>query len=428
MKFISKLALGAALTAGMATTVAVAPAAAQKKKDEKAAAGPKLSEAIRKPIAAAQTAIAAKDYPTALAQLAIAEPLAASDDEKYFVNALKLAATAPSNEIAKLTPMLDALLANPRTPPAALGQYNFLRGEVAMQQKKYAEALPFLNKAQELGFKNDNLQLHIASAMIETGNVSGGLVAIEKAIAEDAAAGRKSPEDWYNYAIARVYKTDPSALAVWSRKKLAAYPTPANWRQSILLYRDSRSGSAVKLDRGQQIDLFRLMRATKSLADRGDYLEYADLTNLGGFPSEAKAVLEEGRATGKIPAGDAIATRLMTDVNTALKLETSLAPAEAKARAASNGRGALGTADAYLGIGQTAKAIELYLLAQQKGGIDASELNLHLGAAYAQAGQTEQAKAAFNAITAPGPRKDIAAFWLQYLNAGGASTPPAAAS
>lgn len=421
MKSVSKLAVAALLSTGLVSAATVMPAAAQKKNDK--AAGPKLSDAVRKPLAAAQTALQTNDYATALTQLAVAEPLAQTDEEKYYVAALQLQATAPSNDVQKLDPILSRLIANPRTPATSLGQYNFLRGEALSQQKKYAEALPFLTKAQELGYQNPNLQIRIASAQMETGNTAGGLSAIEKTINDDIAAGRKPSEDLYNYALGKVYRKDPAATAAWSMRKLSAYPTAKNWREALLIYRDSR-GTA-KLDRGQQIDLFRLMRATKSLADRGDYLEYADLAYIGGYPAEAKAVLDEGKATGKVTGSDAGVARMTTDINTAIKAEGSLTSSETKAKAAANGKLALSTGDAYLSMGQTAKAIELYQVALQKGGIDASEANLHLGAAYAQAGQKDQAKTAFSAITAAGPRKDLAAFWLQYLNTGVAGATPA---
>lgn len=422
MKSISKLALAAMLSTGVVSTAIALPAAAQKKND-KAAQGPKLSDAIRKPLAAAQTALTAKDYTTALAQTAIAEPLATTDEEKYFVAAMQLQAIAPSNDLQKLAPVLDKLIANPKTPAAQLGQYNFLRGEAAFQTKKYAEALPYLTKAQELGYQNEALQLRIAAANIETGNTSGGLAAIEKTINDEIAAGKKPSEDLYNYALGRVYRKDAATTAQWSMRKLKAYPTAKNWREAILIYRDG----GAKLDRGQQIDLFRLMRATKSLADRGDYLEYADLTYIGGYPAEAKAVIDEGKATGKIPAADASATRLLTDIGTALKAEGSMTALETKAKAAANGKLALTTGDAYLGQGNAAKALEMYAVASQKGGVDASELALHTGAAYAQAGQKDQARTAFQSITAPGPRKDLAGFWIQYLDTGVAGTTAVAA-
>ena len=56
MKF-TKLALAAVLSSGMTSVVVVAPAVAQKKGKEDKNAGPKLSDAVRKPLAAAQTAL-----------------------------------------------------------------------------------------------------------------------------------------------------------------------------------------------------------------------------------------------------------------------------------------------------------------------------------------------------------------------------------
>ncbi|WP_326524134.1 tetratricopeptide repeat protein [Sphingomonas sp.] len=426
MSFISKLAIAAVLATGVVSAVAVEPATAQKKaKKGEQGGGLKLSEPVRKPVAEAQKALAAKDYPTALTHLATAEPLAQSDDEKYIVAALRLQATAPSNDVQKLSPILDVLIVNPRTPQDAVPQYNYFRGQAAFQQKKYAEALPYLTKARDLGYKNENLSLQIAMANVETGNVAAGLAAIDRAIADEGAAGRKAPEEWYNYAIQRTYGRDSAAMSDWLQKKVSAYPTPKNWREAILIYRDGRDKAAAKLDRGQQLDLFRLLRATKALADRGDYLEYADLAYLAGLPGEAKTVIDEGRAIGKLPASDASVTRLYADVNTALKNDGSLSAVETKARAAANGRTALATGDAYLGLGNTAKAIEMYQLAMQKGSVDMAEANMHLGVAYAQAGQRDQAKAAFQAITAAGPRKDLAVFWLMHLDMAAGAAPAA---
>jgi predicted Zn-dependent protease len=427
MKFISKVALAATLATGF--TAVNAPAFAQKK--DKAEAGApqlKLSDAVRKPIAAAQTAFAAGDYPTTLAQIAIAEPAAKTDDERYVVNALRLQTVAKTNDRAAMIPALDALIANPKTPATDKPRYAYFRGTLAYEGKKYAEAIPFLTQARDLGYNDPNLPLQIAQAQIEGGNVPAGLAELDKAITAETAAGRKAPDAWYRYGVAKSYAAGQrDATTTWLQKSLTAYPTPDNWRRSILVYREgSEAKGGTKLDRGQQLDLFRLMRATKSLADRGDYLEYGNLAYQAGLPAETKAVIEEGRATGKLPAGDTTSTGLINDSNTALKSEGSLASFETRAKAAPNGKIAAGTADAYLATGNTAKAIELYRLALSKGGVDTNEVNLHLGAALTQAGQKAEAQSAFQAVTA-GPRKDVAGFWMQYLQVGSnASAAPAA--
>ena len=440
MTFISKLALAAALTAGLTTTAALTPAVAQKKKDKAAEAGGqppiKLSNEVRGPLSAAQTAIAANDNATAETQLAAAEAAAKTDDERYMVNAIRLSMAAKANDRAKLAPLLDNLIANPKTPPADVAKYTFFRGNMAFEGKAYAQALPLLTKARDLGYQDPDLNLRIAQAMVETGNVQGGVAEIQKAIDAETAAGRKAPESWYSYAVARLYMSgDRPGTAVWLSKALKAYPTPQNWRKSILVYRDGASGggtpkpgqtAAKPLARGERIDLFRLMRATKSLADRGDYLEYADDANAAGLPYEAKAVIQEGRATGKLPAGDPNGTRVLAEAESKIKIDTPLATLEKQAGSAANGKLAAQTADAHLATGNYAKAIDLYKLALQKGGVDASEVNLRLGMALTQAGQKDAARTAFNGVTTQ-PRSDMAVFWKEWLDQQGA-TPAAPAA
>lgn len=417
MKSISTFALAAVLAAGVATVATSAPAVAQKKGKEAAAPQPKLSDAVRKPIAAAQTAIAANDFATASTQLATAEAAAKTDEESYYVNALKLNIAARSNDPAQLAPILDKLLVNPFTPKDALGQYNYFRAQTPWNAKRYAEALPYLQKARDNGYTNENITLQLAAAMTETGNVAGGMAEIDKAIAAETAAGRKAPEAWYSYAVGKLYDAKSPELSPWLQKQLTAYPTAKNWRTAVLVYRDSKEQGGVKLDKSQQLDLFRLMRATKALGGRGDYLEYALSAYDAGLPGETKAVIEEGRATGKIPANDATATRLLSDANNAIKLEGSLASVEAKAKSAANGKTAAQTGDAYLALGQPAKAVELYTVAQQKGGVDAAELNMHMGIAHYNAGNKAAAKTAFQAVAA-GPRKEMASFWVQLIDLG----------
>lgn len=428
MKFISKVALAAALATGF-TAAAVDPAVAQKKgKEEAGAPQLKLSDAVRKPIAAAQAAYNANDFPTALSQLAIAEPLAKTDDERYIVAALRLQTYAKTNDRTGMIPALDALLANAKTPATDKPRYAYFRGSLAFDQKKYAEGLPYLKQARDLGYQDPNLALQIAQAQVDSGDVAGGLSEIDKAVAAETAAGRKAPEAWYSYAVSKAYGAGQhEQTTAWLQKSLVAYPTPQNWRKALLVYREgTEAKGGVKLDRGQQLDLFRLMRATKSLADRGDYLEYGNLAYQAGLPQETKAIIDEGRATTKVPTTDSTATGLINDSNTALKSEGTLASFEPRAKAAPNGKLAAGTADGYLATGNTAKAIEFYRLALSKGGVDTNEVNLHLGAALAQAGQKAEAKTAFQAVST-GPRKDIAGFWMQYLDVGsaGSATPAA---
>ncbi|MGK6319829.1 hypothetical protein [Sphingomonas sp. DT-204] len=416
MKLISHAALVAVLTAGVAATAVTTPAVAQKKK-EKDAGAPQLnlSEAIRKPVSEAQAAIAAKDNTTAMAKIAEAEAIAKTDDDRYVVNALKLPIIAQGQDQNALLPVLDALISNPKTPQTDLPRYNYFRGAIPFQNKKYADALPYLTKARDLGYQDQNLALQIAQSMVETGNVAGGVAEIDKAIKAEEAAGRKAPQDWYNYAVAKLFTTGQKGeTAAWLQRSVKAYPTTENWRKVILVYRDGREAKGGQpLDRSQRLDLFRLMRATKALADQSDYLEYANLAYQAGLPYETKAVLDEGKATGKIPATNATATQLLRDAQAAIKSDAPLATIEKQA--STSGKAAMSAGDVNLALGNYAKAVEFYKLALSKGGVDTSEANLRLGQALTQAGDKAGARTAFQGVTTA-PRSEIAGFWTNWMD------------
>lgn len=423
MKFVPKAMFAAALTVGLAGAVVVTPAVAQKKKKGEEAAGPqlKLTESVRKSIAAAQ---AATDDATKMTNIAAAEAAAVSDDDKYVVAAMKLPIIAKGTDRAALVPLLDTLIVNPKTPAADLPRLTYFRGALAFENKKSAEALPYLVKARSLGYTSPDLALQIAQANVDSGNVPAGIAEIQTAIDAEKAAGRKAPEAWYSYAIGKLYTSgDRAATSTWMKAALAAYPTPQNWRKMIIIYRDSVAKGAAPLDRGQKLDLFRLMRVTQSLADQNDFLEYADLAFQAGLPTESMRVIDEGKTSGKIQATNTTATRIRADAATAAKAEGSLAALEKQAAASPNGKTAAGTGDAYLAQGQFDKAVPLYRLALQKGGVDASVVNLRLGQALAQSNQKAEAKTAF-ATVATGPGKDIAGLWTQWIDLAGA---PAAA-
>ncbi len=428
MKTVSKLAIAAIFATGVSGMALTAPALAKDKKEEAKAPGMKLSPEVLKPAQIAQPAIAAKDFATAEPAVAAMEAAVKTDDDKYIAAALrydleqqKLAAAqaanpnAPINETVLAKP-LDALIAGVSTPAADRGRYAYRRGALAFNGKQYPQALQYFAKAKEFGYTDPNLALQIVQAKMNSGDVAGGTADLEAAIAAQSAGGQKADEQLYKYAVAKSYaaKLKPQTLS-WLKKWVTAYPTPKNWRDTIVLV-GIQKDALVMMDEAQKIDLFRLMRTTKSLADQIDYLQYADSVNRRGLPSEAQAVIKEGIATGKIPASNASAKTLLADTATAIRNDGPIAAIEKRAAAAPNGKLAASTADVYLGEDNYAKAIPLYRLALTKGGVVADDVNLHLGIALAKSGDKAGAAAAFGTITSS-PRAETAGLWSTWMGA-----------
>lgn len=409
MKLATSLTFGAALALGTVGLVMSAPAQAKK---EQAPAAPKvqLSKEYRAAVVPIDADIKAGKLEGISARLDTLAQFQAPD-ERYTTAALRYAAAKTSNNSAEIRKAVVGMIDSGSTSITNGMQLNLAAGQMAFGAKDFADATARLGEAIRLGNKDGDTYIILAESNFQTGKSNEGLAFAEQAIAAKQAAGQKAPEDWYRRALSVAFKARNNAqIAKWSRLQLAAYPTAENWRTSLVLYRDG-----AKLPFDQAIDLYRLMRATHSLAGERDFYEYATLTGDHGLPGETKAVLEEGMASGAI--GTANKTINETLASARAKVagdQASLGAAERQASAASTGKPAAATADAFMGYGQDARAVALYKVALQKGQVDADTVNTRMGIALARQGMTVEAKQALGLVT--GARSDIAKFWLTWLN------------
>ena len=410
MKSVSTLALGAVLTLGLAT----APALAQRNKPAAAAPAfsPKLSKEFRAAAQPAQAALTAGDNAAAATALAAAETAASTPDDKYIAAQLRLSLANKLNDTAMQARALDAMLASGSAGATAdQAKLRFFSGQFAYSSGNYKKAITELTEADRLGFRENDALILLADAHFKANEIPAGLAVADRAIQAKVAAGQKAPESWYARSASVAYKAKNFGEASrWTREQVRAYPTAQNWRSALVIYRDgaNRDGSI-------NLDLYRLMRATKSLDGERDYFEYAALASERGLPGETKSVIDEGMAAGKVPASSRALSELRTAATGKVAADrASLAASERQAAGAANGRIAANTGDAYLGYGDDAKAIALYRAALTKGGVDTDAVNTRLGIALSRTGDKAGARAAFAAVT--GQRSEVAKFWMLYLD------------
>lgn len=423
MTFASRAALAAGLSVG-ALALAAIPAGAvrvQEKGKAEQKGNIRVSAAFRTPAAAAQTAIAARDAATAEPHVAAAEAAAQSDQEKYFAAQIRYDLETLKNNDEGRARALDAMIASPLLVPTAAPSIHFVRGTIANRLRKPADAVRFLTRAQELGATNADLPLQLAIALFDTNNLAGGTAAMDRAVRAREAAGQKAPEEWFRFVVSKLYQSgDRANAATWLMRQIQNYPSPSAWRSAVLIYMEQASGRGTPLARGDRIDLYRLIRAAGGLAGESDYFNYAKAAHEAGLPLEAKTVIDEGRAAGKVPAGSAAIATVYTAASAAVRADVALDTLDRQARAAANGRLAAQTADAYLGAKQYNAAIALYEIALQKGGVEVPSVTLHLGIAQALAGNKAGAQATLARVTA-GTQAEIARFWVAYTRAGEAT-------
>ncbi|MBO9622985.1 MAG: tetratricopeptide repeat protein [Sphingomonas sp.] len=407
MTFVSKLALAAVLTLGAPVLVA-APAAAQNKGEK--APEIKVSPEFRTPAAAAEAAFKAQDLATADTQLTAAEAVAKNDDERYFAASLRLQIELARKNTPGQMKALQVLSTSPKVPADKVrlygAVYNYMLGDQLLTAKKPAEALPALLKARELGSDQPDLPVLLANAYAGTGKQAEAVAEVDRAIQASKGAGRKPPQEWYKFAIPRVNQLgDRAATATWLSRYIQEYPSVQNWRWAVSVF-----GLGASDDKAEKLSLFRLMRSTHALAGRSDYAAYAYTAQQAGLPWEAVAVIDEGRKSGVIPAGDSDTQQIYTASQNAARAEGSLDGLAKQAAGAANGKNAVSTGDAYLASGNNARAVELYDLALQKGGVNADQVNLNRGVALQRLGRKDEARAAFQQVKT-GPYANLALLW-----------------
>jgi hypothetical protein len=417
---VSKLALALALAAGFGMA---SPSLAKDKKEaaaQPAGWAPKLDKAFRNAAAPLQKAIQGKDYATAQTLLPAAEAAAQSPDEKFVLGQFRLQIATGTNDAAGQAKAVDEMIASGSGPADMKGQLLFYQGQFAYKANNFPLAVQALSAAQQAGYApkdasgqpTQDLNLLLAESYFKSNQVQQGLASVDRAIQAEKAAGKKPPQEWYGRAASMAYKAKlMPEVAKWTRAQVLDYPSPENWRSALVIF-----GDANHFDDQTQLDLMRLQRAAGALSGERDYYEYAILADKVGLPGEAKAVVDEGKAKGAYNAS----SKAVNDIGNAAGAKVaadkaSLAAAEKNAASAANGRAALGTADAYFGYGDYAKAAALYKLALQKGGVDANTANLRLGMALAKAGQAAEAKQALSQVTS-GPRAELAQFWTLWVD------------
>ncbi len=270
-----------------------------------------------------------------------------------------------------------------------------------------------------------------AQVKARLGRNQEAIALFERAIALARTSGTPGPESWYRRRLALAYdgRFAPQAFAA-ARDLVTAYPTPVNWRDALLIYRQLSQPPAPPRREGQgreqpapqptgdlalELDVRRLARAAEALTGERDYLDFAQAIGTSGSAGEAKAVLDEGVSRGMLDPNEAIVRAVMAAVDRRATPERAgLARARTQALAAATGAPARAAGDALFGTGQYAEAAELYRAALQKGGEDPGLVNTRLGASLALAGRRMEAETVFRTIT--GPRADLAGFWLAWLS------------
>jgi len=370
--------------------------------------GPAVSNAARKEILALQTAVNAKDVATIPTALAAAKAKAKTKDDNYVIAKLQLKAAADANDMNGMAQAAEAVLASGYAAAPEQSTLGLALGKIYYNDKAYAKAVPALERALQIDPNNAEIIETLAYTRSSMGQPAEGVALLRKAIAGRLAAGQKAEETWYKRALKMSYDAKLPGTPAIALEWVAAYPSPKNWRDAIVIYQSSSGlGDAALLD------TMRLARVAGALQGENDYYRYTNTLVTKGFPGEAKAVLDEGFAGNKVnKSSPALGPVYALASSRSQGDRASLAASATAAKAAADAKKAMVTAEAYYGYGDYAQAADLYRAALTKSGVDKDLANLRLGMALVGAGDKAGATAAFNAVG--GAQAPVAKLWLTY--------------
>jgi tetratricopeptide (TPR) repeat protein len=405
MKSHSRVALGLMMGLGV-LSLAEAPAAAKK---QAPAANAGLAKPERDALATLKAAVDARDFPAATTALSTAQSVVRSAEGRYYLAVLQVEVARGTNNLPLLSSAADALMASGRLTPAEQGSLYASQGALysfANDRKRAEEAFA---RAMELA-PNADTAITLAQFKIAQGRYAEAVALVDRAIGLRKSTGVPVPESWYRRALflAASASLTPQVMK-FNRDWIAAYPSPENWRDAVLDYRDYGKPDASTL-----LDAIRLQRLAKGLAGERDYMEAAQAFTAAGLPGEAKSVLDEGVSSRTIdPTKPTFKEAIAAANRNAASAKTRLAGLRNAASAAATGAPALDAGDQALSFGDYAGAAELYRAAVLKGGADSDAANLRLGIALALAGRATEAEAAFRSVS--GSRTELANLWLIWL-------------
>ncbi|EGG78252.1 hypothetical protein SXCC_01082 [Gluconacetobacter sp. SXCC-1] len=376
--------------------------------------GEKVGVALQK----AQTELAAKKYPQAMADVDAADAVSGkSDFESYTIAQMRAAVAAQSGNVPAAIAAYDTLIASPRTPAATKEQMALAEGSMAFTAKDYPTAVAVTEKYIKAGGKNPQMLTILIQAYYLQHDYANAARVQQAQIDATLKAGAKPAENQLLLlATCQAQLKDNSALTKTYVLLATYYPKPDYWAQvvhSVL--------SVPNMAPGLRFDIDRVRLEAGLVKTPSEYMDITELAMQAGMPQLALDIINQGYSSGVL-GHDASAPReeklkaLVTQ-----SVADRKAGLDAAAAQATTGNAMLTAGYNYVLFGQADKGLALMQQGLSKGPSDVNIGRLHLGLAQAAAGQKAAAIATLGSVEGNNGARDIAQFWVLKLNA----APPA---
>lgn len=343
-----------------------------------------VSKAVGTALQEAQTAAKARNASAAVAAVERAQAAAKTPEEKQKSAQMAAYVYTATRQYSKAAAALQAVGA----PPEQLAPVYYSGG---MYDKAIAEA----RKGS-----GEKMQILIAQALLKKGDNAGAVKAYQALIKANG------PRSMYleNLAGAQYKSGDKAGYLATTERLVRSDSSPQRWKALLTNFRQNPMRPEAKLA------MFHLMNATGTLDRPEDYAEFAKLALIAG----QAGIAEKALAKATLP-DDAMTQSLVTAtermVASAAKDAVSLSAGETTAF-----RGA----GAYMGLGQYAKAIEVYDKIIAGGGNQVDQAKVFKGIAALMDGKVPVGRTVLDEVGDKAGMQEIAHLWWLYASTKGA--------
>ncbi len=411
MTRVRSIAVALSVAIGMASTAAVLAPATVIAADQPAK--PKMSKAVAVPLAAAQKAMAAKQWDTALAEIKKAQAVPQrTPAEDYQIDEFLGYVLVQQKKYGQAAPVFERMLNSGLVPPDQVDDRTKAVAQMYFQEKEYKKSADWAKKwlAKHPGQEDMSVLLGQSQYLLE--DYKSAAATMAGVVANAEKAGQTPKESYIQIVLSSHFKLDnKDGVADALKKMVRYYPQPQYWDNLVDIYRRKQNSDRVTLG------FYRLMSDVGILKDKGDYVEMSQLAIEAGVPGEAEQTMQKGIENGTLKVEDKTEQGRYTRLLDAAKKQatadrSSLAQQAKDAEKATQGQASVGLGQAYLSYGMYDEAIAAIQAGLKKGGVtDADEAQISLGLAQMKKGQKDAARQTFKAVKDDSKWADLANLW-----------------
>lgn len=356
---------------------------------------------VAKPLAAAQELYRAHKYRDALGKIAQAAAVPnRTPYETYMVEEMRGAAAMAAGDSGTAAQAYESVLNSGRLSGEDEQRTTAALAGIYFQQKNYPLAIRVAQRYLKAGGSDPEMRTLLTQSYYLS-NDCAPLVSQLKASTDAQANGGHAPDEGQLQMLATCAQKvkDGNAYRGALGLLVAYHPSPAYWDEMVTAIRGN-PGYLPSLD----LDIYRLRRATGSLASANAYMEMTQLALVAGSPAEGKQVIDQGFASGVL-GKDAEADREKRLQALAAKRAQSGGDATTPAAPIDAGMNLVFEGHAQQGLPMMEQAIA-------KGGLEHPDAaRLRLGEAYYVAGQKARAVQVLRTVKGADGSADLARLW-----------------